>query len=132
METKRIVIVEDDRAFCRVMEQALRKQGYEVVAADSGTDGEAKIRELLPDLAILDVMTPGKNGLDLCQDLKKSEEYRDIPILMMTCMTEESEKDDNYWREQTGADDFITKPFPMGELVRRVRSILAPPPAPCS
>ncbi|MBN2562455.1 MAG: response regulator, partial [Phycisphaerae bacterium] len=94
MGAKRIVIVEDDKGFRKVMEAALRKHGYEVLAADNGTEGEQMIRECDPALAIMDVMMPGKNGLDICQDLKKSEEHRAIPILMMTCMTEESEKDD--------------------------------------
>jgi DNA-binding response OmpR family regulator len=123
-EEKSILIVEDDKTFRTVMESALKKEGYRVISADNGTEGEQKIRELQPDLVLLDVMMPGKNGLDICLAIKGDERLKETPVMMLTCITEMSEKDDSYWREQTGADDFMTKPFPIGEFLRRVKLLV--------
>lgn len=123
---KRIVIVEDDRAFRNVMAAALKGRGYEVISVGDGEKGEQLVRSVRPDLVILDVVLPRKNGLDISQDLRKDATYSSVRILMTTCLTEMSEKDDRYWREQTGADDFLTKPFPVGELIRRVAALIGP------
>lgn len=122
---KQILVLEDDSVLRRIIVTALRREGYIVYEEENGIEGERRIRALKPDLVLLDVMLPGKTGLDISQELKRDEQLKSIPIMLMTCLTTESKQDDNYWRRETGADDFITKPFPVGELLRRVQRILA-------
>lgn len=122
---KQILVLEDDGTMRRVIVTALRREGFIVYEEENGIEGERRIRALKPDLVLMDVMLPGKAGLDISQELKRDEYFKSIPIILMTCLTTESKQDDNYWRRETGADDFITKPFPIGELLRRVQRILA-------
>ncbi|MBN2562447.1 MAG: response regulator, partial [Phycisphaerae bacterium] len=107
------------------MAVALRRAGYEVIESQDGLDGDGKARTLQPDLIIQDVMVPGRSGIDVLGDLKKDPLYRKIPVMLITVLTEESHHTDEYWREQTGAADFLSKPFPVAELVWRVAKILA-------
>lgn len=122
---KHVMVVDDDPALRHIMVTALRKAGYEVSSEENGKEADERIRKVRPDLVLLDVMMPGKNGLDVCRELKENPQYNDIPILMLTCLTEDSERNDDFWRNETGADDFITKPFPIGELLRRVENLTA-------
>jgi DNA-binding response OmpR family regulator len=121
---KQVLVVEDDPGLRRVMVSALRHEGYIVHEEENGQEAERRIRALKPALVLLDVMLPGKTGLDICADLKQDPEFKKIPILMMTCLTGESKHEDDYWKNETGADDFITKPFPVGEMLRRVSRML--------
>ena len=121
---KQILVLEDDATMRRVIVTALRREGYVVYEEENGLEGDRRIRALKPDLVLLDVMLPGKTGLDICEELKRDPELKTIPVLLMTCLTTESKQDDSYWRAETGADDFITKPFPIGELLRRVQRML--------
>lgn len=127
MSAKRVLVVDDDPAFRHVMEIALRKQGYVVSTSHDGKEGETRIRSERPDLVVLDVMMPGKTGLDICQDLKCDPAFSSLPILMLTHLTWDSEAGDDIWRDNTGADDFMTKPFPIGEFVRRVKQLIGEP-----
>lgn len=123
--SKQILVVEDDVSSRHAMVGALRHEGYTVHEVGNGTEADDRIRSLRPDLVLLDVMLPGRTGLDICQALKSDKDLKSIPIVMMTCLTNDSKHDDIYWQKETGADDFITKPFPLGELIRRVNRILA-------
>ncbi len=120
----RIVIIEDDRSLRKLMEKAIRNQGHVVESTENGREGEKMIRAAPPDLILLDVMLPGKNGLDICESLKESPKTKHVPILMLTCLTEMSQKPDEYWRKRTGADDFISKPFEIRQLLERVEHLL--------
>jgi two-component system alkaline phosphatase synthesis response regulator PhoP len=122
---KQVLVLEDDVTMRRVIVTALRREGYIVYEEENGIEGDRRIRALKPDLVLLDVMLPGKTGLDICEDLKRDPDLKKIPVLLMTCLTTESKQDDSYWRQETGADDFITKPFPIGELLRRVQRMLS-------
>lgn len=122
---KQILVLEDDSTMRRMIVAALRREGYVVYEEENGLEGDRRIRALKPDLVLLDVMLPGKTGLDICEELKRDPQFKTIPVLLMTCLTTESKQDDSYWRQETGADDFITKPFPIGELLRRVQRILS-------
>lgn len=122
---KQILVLEDDVSMRRVIVAALRREGYIVYEEGNGVDGDRRIRTIKPDLVLADVMLPGKSGLDICQELKKDPNLKKIPVILMTCLTTESKYDDVYWKDETGADDFITKPFPLGELLRRVQRALA-------
>lgn len=122
----RILVAEDDRATRRMIARALRKQGYEVTAVDNGDDAHRIIMESEPDLVLLDVMMPGRNGLDICNQMKADSVLRNIPVLILTCLTAESQENDDYWRNKTAADDFLSKPFTVEELLERVRRLLPP------
>ncbi len=114
----KILLVEDDKTLLETVEYNLAAQGYQVVAASDGRQALAIAREEKPDLALLDVMLPGMDGLELCRQLRQESA---IPILMITARTDEV---DRVVGLEVGADDYITKPFSMRELMARVKAHL--------
>jgi DNA-binding response OmpR family regulator len=114
-----VLIVEDDGAILRGLSDTLRKKQYEVITAPDGEEGYALALEKKPDLVILDLMLPNMNGLEICQKLR-SERFSS-PILMLTARGEES---DRVLGLDIGADDYMTKPFSIRELLARVRALL--------
>lgn len=119
-----IVVLEDERNFSRFLKMALEDRGYEVFCYDNGQEGEEAIKNMCPDLAILDVMLPRKNGLDICTELKHKEKYRNIPVLMITGVASNSGRDSAYWRMQTKADGFLCKPVSVQDLYKAVDDLL--------
>lgn len=119
--SKRIVIVEDEPDVYEVLEYNLAREGYEVRGSDHGERGLALIQKEAPDLAILDVMLPGMNGLDICRELKADPKTRSIPVIILTARNEEA---DVVLGLGLGADDYLTKPFRPRELVARVQAAL--------
>lgn len=113
----KVLIVEDEQAIVEILNFNLQKEGYETAQALDGLEGLNAARDLDPDLILLDVMLPGMNGFDICRTLR--EEGRTVPILMLTAREEESDK---VLGLETGADDYITKPFSMRELLARVKA----------
>ncbi len=113
----KILIVEDERAIVEILKFNLRKEGYETLEALDGEAGLALARSEDPDLILLDVMLPRLNGFELCTTLR--QEGRTMPILMLTAREEESDK---VFGLEAGADDYITKPFSMRELLARVKA----------
>lgn len=116
---KRILIVEDDLAILRGLKDNLEYEKYEVITATDGEQGYGLMREKKPDLVILDLMLPKMSGYDLCRKVR--EEGTAIPILMLTARSEEV---DRVLGLDLGADDYITKPFSVPELMARIRAIL--------
>src|SRR5262245_24468771 len=114
-----VLIVEDDPAILRGLKDNLIKKQYNVVTASDGEEGFNMALEKKPDLVILDLMLPGMNGLEICQKLR-SENFC-APILMLTARGEES---DRVLGLDLGADDYMTKPFSIRELLARVRALL--------
>ncbi|WP_027340604.1 response regulator transcription factor [Halonatronum saccharophilum] len=114
----RILVVDDDKNLCRLMEVYLKKEGYKVVLANEGQGAIDKYYEENPDLIILDIMLPKMDGWDICKAIRKKA---DIPILMLTA---KGEKADKLKGLELGADDYVTKPFDPDELVARVKAIL--------
>jgi DNA-binding response OmpR family regulator len=102
----------------------LRSKGYETEESGDGQDAEQKVRANPPDLIVLDAMLPKKTGFDVCQSLKSDDKLKKIPILMLTAITRDSGKSDEYWREKSQADDFMSKPFKATELVERIERLL--------
>jgi DNA-binding response OmpR family regulator len=116
---KRILIIEDDLAILRGLKDNLEYESYEVLTAEDGEQGYCLIREKAPDLIILDLMLPKMNGYELCRKVR--EEGVTIPVLMLTARGEEV---DRVRGLDLGADDYVTKPFSVPELLARVRAIL--------
>lgn len=115
----RILIIEDDLAILRGLKDNLEYESYEVLAATDGEEGYCLIREKKPDLIILDLMLPKMSGYELCRKVRK--ENLTTPILMLTARGEEV---DRVLGLDLGADDYVTKPFSVPELLARIRAIL--------
>ena len=117
MESK-ILVVEDDNTLLEMLEYNLARQGYQVVTAKDGRAALTFARQEKPDLIVLDVMLPGIDGFEVCRILRKEFSF---PILMLTARTEEVDKIVGL---EMGADDYLTKPFSMRELMARVKALL--------
>ncbi|MDT8342781.1 MAG: response regulator transcription factor, partial [Longimicrobiales bacterium] len=115
----RILVVEDDKKVASFVEQGLREEGYSVDVAHDGEDGSLKAAVYDYDLAILDVMLPGKSGFEIVRDLRKRE--KSVPVLLLTAR---DTKEDIVQGLDAGADDYLTKPFSFDELLARVRALL--------
>src|SRR5690606_7640871 len=96
-------------------------EGYDVSTVLRGDDAEARLRESVPDLLVLDWMLPGVSGIELCRRLRANEETRTLPVIMLTARGEEAERVRGL---STGADDYVVKPFSVPELMARVRAML--------
>lgn len=119
MTKERILVVEDEESILMALEDDLGLEGYEVDTASDGLRGLELAREGSYDLVILDVMLPGKDGFDVCRELRG--EGVSTPVLMLTAKSQEIDK---VLGLELGADDYVTKPFSPRELVARVRAIL--------
>lgn len=129
---KKILVVDDTKSIREIVSYLLRSRGYEVIEAADGQDAWEKATTEGPDLIVLDAMIPKKTGFEICEELKNDERWKNIPILMLTAITRDSGKTDEYWREKSKADDFVSKPFKAPDLVQRVLRLLGPadpPPA---
>ena len=116
-----ILVVEDEATQREVIAYNLRKEGYEVRTAKDGDEAELELSELVPDLILLDWMMPGVTGLELARRIRKRPDTRDVPVILLTARSEES---DVIRGLDVGADDYITKPYSVSELLARVRSAL--------
>ena len=116
-QKKRVLIVEDEKKIVDIIRFNLEREGYEVLEAYDGEAGLARAREEKPDLILLDVMMPKMMGFDVCRALRA--EGDNVPVIMLTAREEEEDK---VLGLEHGADDYITKPFSMRELVARVRA----------
>jgi two-component system response regulator VicR len=116
--TQRILIVDDEPAVSDLLAYNLRKAHYEVVSAADGQEALQKAHQTSPDLILLDLMIPEVDGLDVCRELRKTS---DVPIIMITARGEEI---DRVVGLELGADDYITKPFSVRELMARVKAVL--------
>lgn len=116
---RRILIVEDDDSILLGLESVLRDEGYEIHSAKSGQEGYQLAKEINPDLLILDLMLPGMSGLEICKRIR--DEGMKFPVMMLTAKAEENEK---VFGLELGADDYMTKPFSVRELIARVKAHL--------
>ena len=115
--SKTILIVEDERPIVEILKFNLKREGYETLEALEGPAGLELARTCDPDLILLDVMLPGMNGFEICRTLRDGGSA--VPIIMLTAREEESDK---VFGLEAGADDYITKPFSMRELLARVKA----------
>lgn len=115
---KKILIVDDDKKLTEIVEKYFSQYEFEVFVANDGNDVESLIKQKKPDVILLDVMLPDRNGFDI---LRKIQKEFDIPIIMLTAKGDEVDKVIGL---ELGADDYVTKPFSVRELVARIRSVL--------
>ena len=118
MTGKKILVVEDEKNILEAIKYSMNTEGFEVYGAEDGETGLEMAREILPELVILDVMLPKLDGFEVCRILRRE---MDIPVFMLTAKVEEI---DRVVGLEIGADDYITKPFSMRELIARVRNAL--------
>lgn len=116
-----ILVVEDEDSLATLLQYNLAKEGYEVALSGDGEEALLLIDEHLPDLVLLDWMLPTLSGIEVCRRLRQRSQTRNLPILMLTARAEES---DRIRGLDTGADDYLIKPFSMVELYARIRAVL--------
>lgn len=116
---KKILIIEDEPNIRELVLYNLKTNGYDGVAAEDGIMGITMVHKEKPDLILLDIMLPEKNGYDICKELR--EEGNNTPIIMITAKTEEVDK---VLGLEFGADDYISKPFGIRELMARIKAVL--------
>ena len=121
MEKKKILVVDDQADLVKTIQFSLELGGYKVLVAYNGEDALTQARKENPDLILLDIMLPKLDGYKVCRLLKFDEQYKHIPILMMTAKTQEKDK---LMGKETGADEYITKPFDIEELMEKVKKYL--------
>ena len=117
----KILIVEDEKDIRDLIIYALEAKGYETISADDGEKALKMLKENKPDLVILDWMLPSVSGLEICRNIRRDKNIKNIPIIMLTAKITE---DDKILGLDSGADDYITKPFSTAELSSRVKAIL--------
>lgn len=117
----RIFVVDDDTALAEMLELVLVREGFETSSVANGSQALAAFRRYQPDLVLLDLMLPGRNGIDLCRDLRAES---GVPIIMLTA---KSDTADVVQGLEVGADDYVSKPFKVKELMARIRARLRRP-----
>ena len=121
MSVPYILVVEDEDALATLLQYNLEKEGYRVGVAADGEEALIRADEEVPDLMLLDWMLPKVSGIEVCRRLRQRPETRNLPILMLTARGEET---DRVRGLDTGADDYVVKPFAMSELTARIRAVL--------
>lgn len=121
MNKKKILVVDDEKNIVELIKMNLELSGFEVISVYSGGEVLDKVMSLNPDLILLDLMLPDIDGFEVCRRLKLNEKVKDIPIIMLTAKSEESDKVIGLG---LGADDYVTKPFGIRELEARIRTVL--------
>ncbi|WP_269714287.1 phosphate regulon transcriptional regulator PhoB [Caulobacter sp. NIBR2454] len=116
-----LLVVEDEDALAALLQYNLEKEGYRVTHAADGEDAILRMGEDAPDLVVLDWMLPKVSGIEVCRRLRGRAQTRNVPIIMLTARSEETDKVRGL---DTGADDYLVKPFGMTELTARVRALL--------
>lgn len=121
METANILVIEDDDIVARTIERCLRGNEFRVTLAKSGVEGLQIARRRIPELVILDVIMPGMDGYAVCREMHADPLLKNVPVLFLTAKAKDEDKITGF---TAGADDYMSKPFNMDELVLRVRAIL--------
>jgi len=116
-----ILVVEDETALVEILRYNLEKEGFKVTVAVDGEEALAAINDQQPDLVVLDWMLPLVSGLEICRQIRRKSETRELPVIMLTARGEEA---DRVRGLEVGADDYVTKPFSPSELIARVRAVL--------
>jgi len=116
-----ILVIEDEASLVELLRYNLEKEGYRVSAANDGEEGLAMLAEHKPDLLVLDWMLPHVSGIEICRQIRRKNELRDLPVIMLTARGEEA---DRVRGLEVGADDYVIKPFSPSELIARIRAVM--------
>ncbi|MEQ8173013.1 MAG: response regulator [Candidatus Eremiobacterota bacterium] len=122
MLTKKILLVDDEPYIIKSLSFVLEKKGYNVLCANNGDDALDKIKSYRPDLVLLDVMMPKKNGYDVCLEIRKYQEFKDLYIIMLTAKSQDVDKEKGL---QAGANEYLTKPFSPVKMLQRLEEIFS-------
>ncbi|MEP3244585.1 MAG: phosphate regulon transcriptional regulator PhoB [Sneathiella sp.] len=117
----RVLIVEDEPSMVELLRYNLESEGFEVASALDGEEAMLTIEEQKPDMVLLDWMLPKLSGIEICRRLRRDQEYRNLPVIMITARGEET---DRVRGLDVGADDYMSKPFSPAELMARIRAVL--------
>ncbi len=117
----KIFIIEDETSIIQLVQHNLEKEGFVVSSSINGNDGLKELKKFQPNLLLLDWMLPDLSGIDVCKNLRKDNSFKDLPIIMLTAKGEEEDKVKGL---ESGADDYITKPFSFNELMARIKAVL--------
>jgi len=120
MLTKKILLVDDEPYIIKSLSFVLEKKGYNVLCASNGDDALDKIKSYRPDLVLLDVMMPKKTGYDVCLEIRKYQEFKDLYIIMLTAKSQDADKEKGL---KAGANEYLTKPFSPGKMLQRLEEI---------
>jgi two-component system alkaline phosphatase synthesis response regulator PhoP len=122
MNSKKILIIDDESDLVETIRFPLETEGFHVLVSYNGEDGLNQARKENPDLILLDLMLPKLDGYKVCRLLKFDERYKHIPIFMLTAKTQEKDK---ILGKETGADEYLTKPFDLDELIAKIKAYLS-------
>jgi two-component system, OmpR family, phosphate regulon response regulator PhoB len=117
----RILIVEDEHSLIELLRYNFEKSGYAVEVLSNGDHADARLKETVPDVLLLDWLLPGLSGIELCRRVRQSLATKNLPIIMLTARSDELDKVRGF---ETGADDYVVKPFSVHELLARVAALL--------
>lgn len=117
----KVLVIEDDYGIQELLRYNLKNNGYEVIIVDNGDEGYNMALKEMPDIILLDLMIPGIDGLEVCKKIRMNELIRNIPIIMVTAKGEELDK---ILGLELGADDYVTKPFSVKEIIARIRTVM--------
>jgi two-component system alkaline phosphatase synthesis response regulator PhoP len=125
-EKKRILVVDDEPDFAGIVQQNLEKEGFEVEVAYDGEEGLEKVQANPPDAIVLDVMMPGKDGYQVCSELKADDRYADIPIILLTAVASQVTSTRYSHRDgmSTEADDYLAKPASAEQITESIKGLL--------
>ena len=125
-DKKTILVVDDEPDFVSIVQSNLEKEGFNVQVAYDGVEGMEKVRQSPPDLIVLDVMMPEKDGYEMCSEIKGDKQFADIPILMLTAVADHvsSTRYSHYNGMSMEADDYLPKPATAEEITESVKSLL--------
>ena len=118
---KTILVIDDEEETCKLIENVLSGNGYRVFKANRSDEALSMLDKISPDLILMDIVLQEMSGIELCQKIKKNLSFENVPVIIMTSYDTEKRKVDSY---VSGANDYIVKPFDMGELVLKVKNEL--------
>jgi two-component system alkaline phosphatase synthesis response regulator PhoP len=123
---KKILVVDDEPDFASIVQGYLEKEGFQVEVAYNGEEGLQKVRANPPDAVVLDVMMPEKDGYAVCKELKKDEQTRNIPVILLTAVASHvsSTRYTHYDGMSTEADDYLSKPASAEEITKSLKRVL--------
>ena len=117
----KIFIIEDETSIIQLVQHNLEKEGFIIASSENGNEGLKQLKKFEPNLLLLDWMLPDLSGIEICKNIRKDNKFKTLPIIMLTAKGEEEDKIKGL---ESGADDYLTKPFSYKELLARIKAIL--------